>query len=128
MLNCFVLAQLDGEGMRAMERQQELSSKEAFKEGLLKEVALIIRTNLFDLSDSNQEMRDERFREFITPIRSRPETYDVSGGDDFTPFDTPSSPFFETPAVSDYSNRINRRIDFEEQEQINARNRQQHKR
>ena len=29
---------------------------------------------------------------------------------------------------SDYSGRINRRIDFEEQEQIHARNRQQNKR
>ena len=28
----FVLSQLDNEGMRAMERQQELASKEVFKE------------------------------------------------------------------------------------------------
>ena len=40
--------------------------------------------NLFDLrSGSHQEMRGERIREFITPIRSRPETYDLTGGDDF---------------------------------------------
>ena len=51
----------------------------------------------------------------------------MSGGDDFTPFDTPS-PFYETPALSDYSDRINRIIYFEEQEQLNARNRQQNKR
>ena len=51
----------------------------------------------------------------------------MTGGDDFTPFDTPS-PFYETPALSDYSNRKNRRIDSEEQEQINARNKQQNKR
>ena len=34
--NGFVLSQLDGEGMRAMQRQQEMASKEAYKEHLLK--------------------------------------------------------------------------------------------
>ena len=29
--NGFVMSQLDGEGMRAMERQQELASKEPYK-------------------------------------------------------------------------------------------------
>ena len=37
--NGFVLSQLDGEGMRSMEKQQEMASKEAFKEHLLKEIA-----------------------------------------------------------------------------------------
>ena len=48
----------------------------------------------------------------------------MTGGDDFTPFDTPSTPFYETPALSDYSSRINRRIDFDEQEEIQALRRQ----
>ena len=62
-------------------------------------------------------MRNERIREFSTPIRpSQPETYDLSR-DDFTPF--------ETRALSGYSDIISRRLDFEEQEQINVRNRQQ---
>ena len=127
--NGFVLSQLDGEGMRAMERQQEMASKQAFKESLLKEIAINTGSNLSDLrSDSHQEMRTERIREFTTPIRSRPETYDLSGGDDFTPFDTPSSPFFETPARSYYSNIINCVINSEEQEQTNAINRQQNNR
>ena len=73
-------------------------------------------------------MRTGRIREFITPMRSRPEIYDMTGGDDFTPFDTPSSPFYETPALSDYSSRINRRIDFDEQEEIQALSRQQNNR
>ena len=34
--NGFVLSQLDGEGMRSMVKQQEMASKEAFKESLLK--------------------------------------------------------------------------------------------
>ena len=35
----FILSQLDGEGMRAMERQQEIASKESYKEHLLKQIA-----------------------------------------------------------------------------------------
>ena len=78
-------------------------------------------------------MRDDRIREFTTPVRYRPETYDMAGSDDFTPYDTPSpspfdTPFHDTPLHSDYSSRISRRIDFEEQEEINSRNRQQNKR
>ena len=34
--NGCVLSQLDGEGMRAMERQQEQASKESYKEHLLR--------------------------------------------------------------------------------------------
>ena len=34
--NGYVMSQLDGEGMRTMERQQEMASKEAYKEHLLK--------------------------------------------------------------------------------------------
>ena len=34
--NGFVLSQLDGEGMRQMEKQQEMASKESYKEHLLK--------------------------------------------------------------------------------------------
>ena len=76
-------------------------------------------------------MKDDRTREFTTPVRYRPETYDMAGSDDFTPYDTPSpspfdTPFHDTPLHSDYSSRINRRTDFEEQE-INSRKIQQHK-
>ena len=132
--NGFILSQLDGNGMRVMQLQQEMASKQTFKESLLKDIAINTGADLHDLrSESHQEMRDDRIREFTTPMRSRPETYDMTGGDDFTPFDTPSpspfdTPFHDTPLHSDYSNRINRRIDFEEQEEINAKNRQQNKR
>ena len=34
--NGYVMSQLDGEGMRTMERQQEMASKEAYREHLLK--------------------------------------------------------------------------------------------
>ena len=100
----------------------------------MKYIAINTGSNLHDSrSESHQEMRDDRIREFTTPVRYRPETYDMAGSDDFTTFDTPSpspfdTPFHDTPLHSDYPSRINRRIDFEEQEEINARSRQQHTR
>ena len=122
----FVMSQLDGEGMGHMEKQQAVASKQAFKESLLKGIAIHTGANLSDLgSESHQELRTDRIREFTTPLRYRPETYDIAGSGEFTPFDTPSTPFYETPALSDYSSRINRRIDFDEQEEIQALSRQQ---
>ena len=131
--NGYVLSQLDGDGMRVMEKQQEMASKQAFKESLLKYIAINTGANLHDLrSESHQEMRGDRIREFTTPVRYRPETYDMAGSGDFTHYDTPSpspfdTPIHDTPLHRDYSSRTNRRIDFEEQERINSRNRQQHK-
>ena len=122
------MSHLDGEGMRQMEKQQEIASKQAFKESLLKYIAINTGANLSDLrSESHQELRTDRIREFTTPMRSRPETDDMTGGDEFTPFDTPSTPFYETPALSDYPSRINRRIDFGEQEEIQALSKQKTK-
>ena len=37
--NVYILNQLDGEGQRAMEKQQEMASKQTFKESLLKQIA-----------------------------------------------------------------------------------------
>ena len=125
----FVMSQLDNEGMRQMGKQQEIASKQAFKERLLKYIAINTGANLSDLrSESHQGLRTDRIREFTTPMRSRPETYNIAGSDEFTPFDTPSTPFYETPALSDYSRRVNRRIDFDEQEEIQALNRQKNTR
>ena len=39
--NGFVMSQLDGEGMRTMERQQEMASKASYKEHLLKQIATL---------------------------------------------------------------------------------------
>ena len=120
--------------MRVMQLQQEMAYKQAFKESVLKDVAINTSANLHDSrSEPHQELRTDRIREFTTPLRSRPETYDMAGGDDFTSFDTPSpspfdTPFPDTPLHCDYPSRTNRRIDFEEQEEINAMNRQQNKR
>ena len=127
----YVMSHLDGEGARIMEKQQEIASKQAFKESVLKEVAINTGPNLSDLrNEAHQEMRTDLIREFTTPItiRSRPETFDLTGGDEFIPFDTPSSPLYETPALSDHPSRINRRSDFDEQEEIQSSSRQQNKR
>ena len=59
--NGFVLSQLDGEGMRQMEKQQEMASKESYKEHLLKEIAKNTGSNIHDLrNDNHDDMRKER--------------------------------------------------------------------
>ena len=59
--NGFVSSQLDGEGMGAMERQQEQASKEPFKEHLLKQIAKHTGANIHDLRNhSHQELLAER--------------------------------------------------------------------
>ena len=59
--NGFVLSQLDGEGARIMEKQQEMASKEAYKEHLLKEIAKNTGANFHDLRNENHgDLRRER--------------------------------------------------------------------
>ena len=60
--NGFVLSQLDGEGMRQMEKQQEMPSKESYKEHLLKAIAKNTGTNIHD---SHQEMRTDRVEKAV---------------------------------------------------------------
>ena len=58
--NGFILSQLDGQGQREMERQQEMASKEAYKEHLLKQIAKNTG-NIHDLrNDHRQEVQNER--------------------------------------------------------------------
>ena len=62
----FVLSQLDGEGARQMERQQEMASKESYKEHLLKEIAKNTGANIHDLrNDSHQDRRTERINNAV---------------------------------------------------------------
>jgi len=59
--NGFILSQLDGEGMRQMERQQEMASKEAYKEHLLKQIAKNTGANFHDLrNDNHDDLRRDR--------------------------------------------------------------------
>ena len=69
---------LDGEGMRQMERQQELASKEAYKEHGLKQTAINTGGNLSDLRQSaHTETHNERVTIMLRPTNldqaSRPE-------------------------------------------------------
>ena len=64
--NGYVMSQLDGEGMRTMERQQEAASKEAFKEHILKQIATNTGANIHDLrNDSHQELRTDRVEKAV---------------------------------------------------------------
>ena len=67
--NVYVLNQLDGEGARIMERQQELASKESYKEHILKEIAeRNAGANIHDLrNDSHQELTTERVNQALNP-------------------------------------------------------------
>uniref|UniRef100_UPI00404B1636 hypothetical protein n=1 Tax=Flavobacterium sp. TaxID=239 RepID=UPI00404B1636 len=57
----FVLSQLDSLGMTQMEKQQEMASKEAYKEHLLKEITKNTGANIHDLrNDNHDDMRRAR--------------------------------------------------------------------
>ena len=73
--NGFVLSQLDGEGMRQMEKQQEIASKESYKEHLLKEIAKNTGSNIHDLrNDNHDDMRKDRIEKAVH--------FDISQDDD----------------------------------------------
>ena len=77
--NGFILSQLDGEGMRQMEHQQEMASKQAYKEHLLKEIAVNTGSNLHELrSESHQELRAERVNQALNP---NPQFFNISQRD-----------------------------------------------
>ena len=74
--NGFILSRLDNEGMRQMEKQQEMASKQADKESLLKEIAKNTGSNLSELrNDSHQELRTDRVNQALNP---NPQFYNIS--------------------------------------------------
>lgn len=66
--NGFILSQLDGEGARIMERQQEMASKEAYKEHLLRQIA---RNNSDNISHhsfrtaNESDLREQRINNML---------------------------------------------------------------
>ena len=77
--NGFVLSQLDGEGMRVMEKQQEMASKQAFKESLLKDIAINTGSNLHELRNQHEaDLRTERVNQALNP---NPQFYNISQSD-----------------------------------------------
>ena len=106
----FILNQLDDEGTRQMQIQQEEASIHAFKESVLQQIAINIGSNLSDMkNDSEADNRQDRINRAITPIKPKP--FHLTLMDD-TPFETPH---YEPSIGSDMSGRINRRLYFEEQ-------------
>ena len=62
----FILSQLDGEGMREMQRQQEMASKEAYKEHLLKQIAINSGAKLSDLKNgANAETQTDKVERML---------------------------------------------------------------
>ena len=105
-------SQLDGEGTRQMQFQQEQASRHAFKESLSKQIAINTGYDLSDMrNDSDADNRKDTINKANKVIRTK--MFDMTLMDD-TPFETPHS---EPSTGSDYSDRTNRRLDFEEQEQ-----------
>ena len=118
----FTLSQLDGVGTRQMQLQQEEASRHAFKEIVLKHIAINTGSNLSDMNtDSDTDSRKDRVNRAFTTPPMKPKAYDMTLMDE-TPFETPH---YENPIASDLSHRINRRLDFEEQEEIDLINEQE---
>ena len=77
--NGYVVSQLNGEGVRTMERQQEMASKEAYKEHLSKEIAQSTGANIHDLKNgSHQELRTDRVNQALNP---NAQFYNISRSD-----------------------------------------------
>ena len=106
--NGFVLSQLDGEGMRSMEKQQEMASKEAYKEHLLKEIAKNTGSHIHDLrNDNHDDLRKERIDRAVNG--NVPEHYAMSQDDDDAPMhyamshDDDDAPMYYSMPPSDAS-------------------------
>ena len=72
-------------------------------------------------NDSDADNRRARINRAITTPPIKPKSFDMTLMDD-TPFETPH---YEQSIPSDLPSRINRRLDFEEQEEIDLINKQE---
>ena len=138
--NGCVMSQLDGEGMRTMERQQEMASKEAYKEHCSKQIATNTGANIYDLgNDSHQaiNLRTDRVNQalnpnaqFYNPARSDHDMEPLhslppSDGDDLSTRTIPRSEASHQPrqdvanhssAVADPTNELERQRQIAEHE------------
>ena len=68
----FILSQLDGEGMRQMQLQQELAIKETFQEHLSKQASDTTGVNISDIrQSSNAEAQTHRINNMLRPTGFR---------------------------------------------------------
>ena len=85
----FILSQLDGEGTRQMQLQQEEASRHVFKESLLKHIAINTGSNLSDMeNDSDADGRKDRINRAFITLPMKPKPFDMTLMDG-TPFETP---------------------------------------
>ena len=111
----FILHQLDGEGTRQMQLQQEQASRHAFGNSFLNKLLLIL-VLIYRICKMIlvQIIEKTGLTEYSTTPPMKPQEFDMTRMDD-TPFETPH---YENPIASDLSHRINRRLGFEEQEEL----------
>ena len=143
--NGYVMSQLDGEGMRTMERQHEMASKEAYKELLLKESAKNTGANAHGLrNDSHQELRTDRVNQALNPntqfynlarsdqdmepLHSLPPSEETEIRDDMSTRTIPRSVNVanQSSAVADYTNEIERQRQIAENERLQQELRHNH--
>ena len=88
----------------------------------LKQIAMNTGSNLPDMkNDSDTYSRKDRVNRAFTTPPMKPKAYDMTLMDD-TPFETPH---YENPIASELSHRIHRRLDSEEQEEVDLINKQE---
>ena len=92
------------------------------KNSLLKQTAINTGSGLSDMSnDSGADGRKDRINRSITTPPMKPKSFDMTLMGD-TPFETPH---YENSIASDKPHRINRRLYFEEQEELDLINKQE---
>ena len=149
----FYVPQLDGEGARQMQPQQEQASKQAFKENLLKQIAINTGSNLSDMRNQNEaDLITEKVNKALNTniahtqydstsqsdhdmesVYSLPLSDEVEMGDDI-PHSISSltsssvmSGVIQSAAVADYSSELDRRrqLTQHENQQRDIRDKQQ---
>jgi hypothetical protein len=83
LANGFELSQLHGEGMRAMERQQQQMASEQFKQSLIKQIAINTGMNASSLrTEVDSQNRQDRVDRLLGGESPTAEYYDMSAADD----------------------------------------------
>jgi hypothetical protein len=81
--NGFLLSQLHGEGMRAMERQQQQMASEQFKQSLIKQIAINTGMNASSLrTEVDLQNRQDRVDRLLGGESPTAVYYDMSAADD----------------------------------------------
>ena len=126
----FVLSQLDGEGMRIMEQQQQMHMKEVYKESALKSLAsnaesesvVSLRTAL---SNNSRTQRVQEMLSRASQAAPAVEYYDISSTDEPTQDAEPPVDLTNYIHVQDYTNQIRNLQDESRLREMESYQRQQ---